>query len=127
MSKRNPELKFLAAADLDRLAALVFELSAQLHIERHKRMALEQALLAKGVLATRRHRRARRRQDVPRCGARRGRSEPAQAHAHSERGRRQAGAAAQGGAVAPPLTPAGTPGDHSCESGQTPLIREGDA
>jgi hypothetical protein len=52
MSKRNPELKFLAAADLDRLAALVFELSAQLHIERHKRMALEQALVAKGVLAT---------------------------------------------------------------------------
>ena len=51
MSKTNPEPKFLAAADLDRLAALVFELSAQLHIERHKRMALEQALLAKGVLA----------------------------------------------------------------------------
>lgn len=50
MSKGNPELKFLAAADLDRLAALVFELSAQLHIERHKRMALEQALLAKGVI-----------------------------------------------------------------------------
>jgi hypothetical protein len=51
MSKSNPEPRFLAAADLDRLAALVFELSAQLHVERHRRMALEQALLAKGVLA----------------------------------------------------------------------------
>lgn len=51
MSKSNPEPRFLAAADLDRLAALVFELSAQLHIERHKRMALEQTLLAKGVVA----------------------------------------------------------------------------
>lgn len=50
MSKSNPELRFLAAADLDRLAALVFELSSQLHIERHRRMALEQALVAKGVL-----------------------------------------------------------------------------
>lgn len=45
-----PELRLLAAADLDRLAALVFELSAQLHIERHQRMALEAALLAKGAL-----------------------------------------------------------------------------
>jgi len=51
MSKRTPELKFLAAGDLDRLAALVFELSSQLHIERHKRMALEHALTAKGVLS----------------------------------------------------------------------------
>ena len=51
MSKDLDELRFLAAGDVDRLAALVFELSAQLHIERHKRMALEQALVAKGVLA----------------------------------------------------------------------------
>jgi hypothetical protein len=51
MSKETPELRFLAAADLDRLAALVFELSAQLHIERHQRMALEAALIAKGTLA----------------------------------------------------------------------------
>ena len=51
MSKSNPELRFLAAADLDRLAALVFELSSQLHVERHRRMALEQALVAKVVLA----------------------------------------------------------------------------
>ena len=50
MSKDIPEPRFLAAADLDRLAALVFELSAQLHIERHKRMALEAALVAKGAL-----------------------------------------------------------------------------
>ena len=51
MSKSNPEFKFLAAGDLDKLAALVFELSSQLHVERHKRLALEQALVAKGVLA----------------------------------------------------------------------------
>ena len=51
MSKSNPELRFLAAADIDRLAALVFELSAQLHVERHRRMALEQALIAKNVVA----------------------------------------------------------------------------
>ncbi|MBM3526064.1 MAG: hypothetical protein FJX57_24200 [Alphaproteobacteria bacterium] len=51
MSKALDELKFLAAGDLDRLAALVFELSSQLHVERHKRMALERALVAKGVLA----------------------------------------------------------------------------
>ncbi len=51
MSKETPEPRFLAAADLDRLAALVFELSAQLHIERHQRMALEAALIAKGMLA----------------------------------------------------------------------------
>ena len=50
MSKDMPELRFLAAADLDRLAALVFELSAQLHVERHQRMALEAALIAKGTL-----------------------------------------------------------------------------
>ena len=52
MSKDSPELRLLAAADLDRLAALVFELSAQLHIERHQRMALEAALIAKGVIDT---------------------------------------------------------------------------
>lgn len=50
MSKGLDELKFLAAGDLDRLAALVFELSSQLHVERHKRLALERALIAKGVL-----------------------------------------------------------------------------
>lgn len=50
MSKPTPELRFLAAADLDRLAALVFELSAQLHIERHQRMALEATLIAKRAL-----------------------------------------------------------------------------
>ena len=51
MSKALDEFRFLAAGVLDRLAALVFELSAQLHVERHKRMALEKALLARGVLA----------------------------------------------------------------------------
>ncbi|MBL8701190.1 MAG: hypothetical protein JNK67_22630 [Alphaproteobacteria bacterium] len=51
MSKALDEFRFLATGDLDRLAALVFELSSQLHVERHKRMALEKALLARGVLA----------------------------------------------------------------------------
>lgn len=51
MSKSLDELRFLAAGDVDRLAALVFELSAQLHVERHKRMALERALIARGALA----------------------------------------------------------------------------
>ncbi|MEY4681254.1 MAG: hypothetical protein RLZZ276_2903 [Pseudomonadota bacterium] len=46
----QPELAFLQGADLDRLAALVFELSSQLHVERHRRMALERALVAKGVV-----------------------------------------------------------------------------
>jgi hypothetical protein len=48
--KAQPELAFLEGADLDRLAALVFELSSQLHAERHRRMALERALVAKGVV-----------------------------------------------------------------------------
>jgi hypothetical protein len=45
------ELAFLEAADIDRLAALVFELAGQLHVERHRRMALERALIARGVVA----------------------------------------------------------------------------
>ena len=44
------EPAFLTVKDLDRLAALVFELAAQLHVERHKRMALERALVAGGVV-----------------------------------------------------------------------------
>ena len=48
--KAQAELAFLQGADLDRLAALVFELSSQLHVERHRRMALERALVAKGVV-----------------------------------------------------------------------------
>jgi hypothetical protein len=47
-AKRLPESKLLAAPDLDRLAAVVFELAAQLHVERQRRMALETLLVAKG-------------------------------------------------------------------------------
>ncbi len=49
--KAPPELAVLEGVDIDRLAALVFELSSQLHVERHRRMALERALVAKGVVA----------------------------------------------------------------------------
>lgn len=48
--KAQPELSFLEGVDVDRLAALVLELSSQLHVERHRRMALERALVAKGVV-----------------------------------------------------------------------------
>ena len=37
--------------DLERLAGLVFELASQLHAERARRIALEQALVSAGVLA----------------------------------------------------------------------------
>jgi len=48
MSPAEPT--YLDKADPDRLAGLLFELAAQLHIERQKRMALEAALIARGVL-----------------------------------------------------------------------------
>lgn len=44
--------RYLGAADLDTLAALVMELAAQLHAERHRRIALEQALAARGIVAS---------------------------------------------------------------------------
>jgi hypothetical protein len=54
-ARRKPkplaEPRFLDKPDVDRLAALVFELAAQLHVERQQRMALEHALIARGVLA----------------------------------------------------------------------------
>lgn len=50
-AKAPAELSFLEGADIDRLAALVFELSSQLHVERQRRMALERVLVAKGVVA----------------------------------------------------------------------------
>jgi len=37
--------------DNDRLAALVFELASQLHIERTRRLALEAALAQRGIVA----------------------------------------------------------------------------
>jgi acetyl-CoA carboxylase beta subunit len=41
---------YLAAASPDRLAALIFELAAQLHAERQRRMALEELLTRRGLL-----------------------------------------------------------------------------
>jgi hypothetical protein len=46
----TPERRFLNSSNTDRLAALVLELAAQLHEERHQRIALEQALQQAGVL-----------------------------------------------------------------------------
>ncbi|MEM7444211.1 MAG: hypothetical protein AAF414_12875 [Pseudomonadota bacterium] len=43
MSGRD-ELTFFDNAEIDTLAALVMDLAAQLHIERQRRMALEEAL-----------------------------------------------------------------------------------
>jgi hypothetical protein len=45
------DVRYLAAGDVDTLAALVMELAAQLHVERQRRIALEHALAARGVLA----------------------------------------------------------------------------
>jgi hypothetical protein len=42
---------YLDGVTPDRLAALLMELAAQLHAERQRRMALEEALVRRGVLA----------------------------------------------------------------------------
>lgn len=44
------ELTAFHDPDMDRLAGLVFELAAQLHVERQRRMALETALVGKGLV-----------------------------------------------------------------------------
>ena len=41
---------YLRADDLDKLAELVFELAQQLHVERARRIALEHALAARGLV-----------------------------------------------------------------------------
>jgi hypothetical protein len=43
--------EYLQTVSPDRLAGLIFELAAQLHVERAHRMALERALTEAGVLA----------------------------------------------------------------------------
>ena len=45
------EHEYLRGISADKLAALVFELAAQLHVERAQRSALERALVEAGVLA----------------------------------------------------------------------------
>lgn len=44
------ELTAFPDPDIDRLAGLVFELAAQLHVERQHRMALETALVGNGLV-----------------------------------------------------------------------------
>ena len=45
------EHAYLRGISADKLASLVFELAAQLHVERAQRSALERALVEAGVLA----------------------------------------------------------------------------
>jgi hypothetical protein len=45
-----PELRLLASTDVDQLAGLVFELAAQLHVERQRRLALEEVLVRRHVV-----------------------------------------------------------------------------
>jgi hypothetical protein len=46
----STEHRYLGEVEPDRLAALVFELAAQLHAERQRRMALEEVLVRRGLL-----------------------------------------------------------------------------
>lgn len=50
MSRDLAELTFFRDPDVDKLAALVMDLAAQLHMERQRRMALEAALATEGTL-----------------------------------------------------------------------------
>ena len=50
MSRRD-EITFFDDAEDDTLAALVMDLAAQLHIERQRRLALEEALTRSGVIS----------------------------------------------------------------------------
>lgn len=46
----SAEPDFLDARHVDKLAALILELAQQLHVERHRRMALERALIDAGAV-----------------------------------------------------------------------------
>ena len=50
MSKDLDELVFFNDRETDRLAQLVFDLAAQLHIERQRRQALETVLMRSGAI-----------------------------------------------------------------------------
>jgi hypothetical protein len=50
MSGDNGELVFFENREVDRLAQLVFDLAAQLHIERQRRLALETLLTRSGAI-----------------------------------------------------------------------------
>lgn len=47
------ELRLLGASDVDQIAGLVFELAAQLHAERQRRLALEEALVRRALVTRR--------------------------------------------------------------------------
>ncbi|MBJ3775585.1 hypothetical protein [Acuticoccus mangrovi] len=51
MSRELKELSFFADPETDRLAQLVFDLAAQLHVERARRLGLETLLTRKGVVS----------------------------------------------------------------------------
>ena len=44
------DMTFLKDADLDKAVGLVFELAAQLHVERQRRLALEKLMSDKGLI-----------------------------------------------------------------------------
>ncbi len=50
MSQDLDELSFFENREVDRLAQLVFDLAAQLHIERQRRLALETLLTRSGAV-----------------------------------------------------------------------------
>jgi hypothetical protein len=50
MSQDLDELAFFENREIDRLAQLVFDLAAQLHIERQRRLALETLLTRSGAV-----------------------------------------------------------------------------
>jgi|GEM_PF-916580 len=47
----KPELRFLDTGEADTLAQLVFDLAAQLHVERQRRLALETLLVRSGAVS----------------------------------------------------------------------------
>ena len=46
----QPELRLLTSSNVDQIAGLVFELATQVHIERQRRLALEELLVRRGLI-----------------------------------------------------------------------------
>jgi hypothetical protein len=46
----QPELRLLASSNVDQIAGLVFELATQVHVERQRRLALEELLARRGLI-----------------------------------------------------------------------------
>jgi hypothetical protein len=49
-TQTGAELRLLVSADVDQVAGLVFELATQLHVERQRRLALEEILTRRHVV-----------------------------------------------------------------------------